>query len=308
MTVTLDEMLALRQVVDTGSISAAAEQMGQTPSGISRALSRLETKLDTSLLHRTTRRLSLTDEGQAFLAQARRILSAVDEAEEQARARRSSPAGRLRVNAAMPFMLHVLAPIADRFQQAFPLIDLQFDTDELPIDLLAQDAAGPGGTDVAIRIGPLRDSTLRARPLGSTRLRVLASPGYLARHGTPASVEELATHHRLLGFNQPGSLNRWPLRGAHGDRLVIQPALLASSGETLRALALGDAGIACLSDFMTQADRTNGHLVELLSAHAVEVLQPIHAVFYRNSQLAARIACFLDFLGRHMQAQAWCVR
>jgi len=73
-------------------------------------------------------------------------------------------------------------------------------------------------------------------------------------------------------------------------------------------LALGDAGIACLSDFMTQADRTHGHLVELLSAHAVEVLQPIHAVFYRNSQLAARIACFLDFLGRHMQAQAWCVR
>ena len=111
MTVTLDEMLALRQVVDTGSISAAAEQMGQTPSGISRALSRLETKLDTSLLHRTTRRLSLTDEGQAFLAQARRILSAVDEAEEQARARRSSPAGRLRVNAAMPFMLHVLSLI-----------------------------------------------------------------------------------------------------------------------------------------------------------------------------------------------------
>lgn len=289
MKTTLDELLAFRTVVDSGSITAAAEQLGQTVSGISRALGRLEEKLDTTLLNRTTRRLVLTEEGSNFLQRARAILASVDEAEEQMARRRQQPSGRLRVNAAMPYMLHVIVPLVPAFRQQFPQIELELNTNDLVIDLLEQD------TDVAIRIGALRDSTLHARPLGHHSLRVLASPAYLQAHGRPTQVGHLAQH-SLLGFAQPVSLNHWPLRGPQGDSLQITPALHASSGETLRQLALAGAGIVCLADFMTAHDRQRGDLVQVLVRDTVEVRQPINAVYYRNTQLSSRIACFLDFL------------
>ncbi len=293
MKTTLDELQAFVSVVDSGSISAAAEQLRQTASGISRALSRLEEKLEVTLLRRTTRRLELTEEGQAFLAQARKILEAVEEAEEQMKVRRQKPAGRLRVNAAAPFMLHVVVPLVSGFRERYPQIQLELHSSDQIIDLLEQ------RTDVAIRIGALRDSTLHARPLGSSRLRVLASPAYLKSHGTPKTVGDLAGH-SLLGFTQPDSLNQWPLRHPLGDALAISPSLSASSGETLRQLALAGAGIVCLADFMTQADRARGDLLQVLPGATVEVHQPIHAVYYRNTALASRIACFLDYLGSQL--------
>ena len=296
MKTTIEELVAFRTVVDTGSITAAAEQLGHTVSGISRALSRLEQKLDTTLMRRTTRRLELTEEGAAFLQRTRAILDAIDDAEEQMAARREQPAGRLRVNAASPFMLHAIVPLVPEFRKLYPQISLELDTDDLPIDLLER------RTDIAIRIGPLRDSTLHARPLGSHRLRVLASPAYLEAHGKPRKVTDLADH-ALLGFTQPESLNRWPLRGEngiHGDEWPIVPTLAASSGETLRQLALAGAGIVCLADFMTGTDRASGALVQVLAKETVDVRQPVNAVYYRNTQLSARITSFLDFLTQRM--------
>ncbi|MDH6168194.1 DNA-binding transcriptional LysR family regulator [Variovorax boronicumulans] len=296
MKTTIEELVAFRTVVDTGSITAAAEQLGHTVSGISRALSRLEQKLDTTLMRRTTRRLELTEEGAAFLQRTRAILDAIDDAEEQMAARREQPAGRLRVNAASPFMLHAIVPLVPEFRKLYPQISLELDTDDLPIDLLER------RTDIAIRIGPLRDSTLHARPLGTHRLRVLASPAYLEAHGKPRKVTDLADH-ALLGFTQPESLNRWPLRGEngiHGDEWPIAPTLAASSGETLRQLALAGAGIVCLADFMTAADRASGALVQVLAKETVDVRQPVNAVYYRNTQLSARITSFLDFLTQRM--------
>lgn len=293
MKTTLEEMQAFVAVVDGGSITAAADRLDQTVSGISRALARLEKKLDTTLLRRTTRRTELTEEGQAFLQRTRAILASIEDAEEHMAARRQQPAGRLRVNAATPFMLHAVVPLVPAFRAAYPQITLELDTDEGYIDLLER------RTDVAIRIGQLQDSTLHARPLCTSRLRVLASPGYLARAGRPRNVADLAGH-TLLGFNQPESLNRWPLRSAHGDEWPIVPSLTASSGETLRQLALADVGLVCLSDFMTAADRESGRLVQVLARDTADVRQPINAVYYRNTQLAARIACFLDFLQERM--------
>lgn len=293
MKTTLEELQAFVSVVDGGSITAAADQLGQTVSGISRALARLERKLETTLLRRTTRRIELTEEGQGFLQRTRAILASIDDAEEHMAARRQQPAGRLRVNAATPFMLHAVVPLVPAFRAAYPQITLELNTDEMNIDLLEQ------RTDVAIRIGRLQDSTLHARPLCTSRLRVLASPGYLARMGKPKGVADLAGH-TLLGFNQPESLNRWPLRGVHGDEWPIVPSLTASSGETLRQLALQDVGLVCLSDFMSAGDREAGRLVQVLARDTVDVRQPINAVYYRNTQLAARIACFLDFLQERM--------
>ncbi|WP_423197064.1 MULTISPECIES: LysR substrate-binding domain-containing protein [unclassified Cupriavidus] len=293
MKLTLEELAAFVTVVDRGSITAAADTLDQTVSGISRALSRLEEKLATTLLRRTTRRLELTEEGEAMLAHARQILAATELAEEQMALRRQRPAGRLRINAASPFMLHVVVPLVEAFRACYPEIELELNTDDQIIDLLEH------RTDVAIRIGVLRDSTLHARPLGFSRIRVLASPAYLKARGRPRSVADLASH-TLLGFNQPEHLNRWPLRSDDGEEVTITPHLSASSGETLRHLALAGQGIVCLSDFMTEADRRAGDLVQVLVREHLDVRQPIHAVYYLNTQLSARISVFLDFLSRHL--------
>lgn len=293
MKTSLEELQAFVAVVDGGSITAAAERLQQTVSGISRALGRLEAKLGATLLRRTTRRLELTDEGAFFLAQARAILDAVESAEDQMAVRRERPAGRLRVNAATPFMLHVVVPLVDGFRARYPEIALELNTDDSLIDLLEQ------RTDLAIRHGSLRDSTLHARLLGRYALRVLASPAYLEAHGRPKRVEDLRGH-RLVGFTQPESLNDWPLRHAGGEAWTIDPSVKASSGETVRQLALAGQGIVCLSDFMTARDRADGTLVPLLAKDTVVQLQPVHAVYYRNTELAARIRVFLDYLADRM--------
>ncbi|MDQ0139630.1 LysR family transcriptional regulator [Cupriavidus necator] len=296
MKLTLEELAAFVAVVDTGSITAAAGQLGLTVSGISRALGRLEDKLETTLLRRTTRRLELSEEGAAMLAHARAILAAAELAEEQMALRRQRPAGKLRVNAASPFMLHAVVPLVGEFRRQYPEIELELNTNDQIIDLIEH------RTDVAIRIGALRDSTLHARALGTSRLRVLASPAYLKARGRPRSVADLA-HHTLLGFTQPEGLNRWPLRSGAGTEWPVRPHLAASSGETLRHLALAGQGLACLADFMTEADRRAGDLVQVLADQTVEVRQSIHAVYYLNTQLSARIACFLDFLAAKLAGE-----
>ncbi len=284
-----DELQIFVSVIECGSISAAAEQVGQTPSAVSRTLSRLEAKLDTTLINRTTRRMDLTEEGKYFFEQAKVILAQMDELEERLSSRQQKPAGRLRINAAVPFMLHGIVPYIAEFRNLYPDIQLELNSDDLIIDLLEQ------STDIAIRIGALADSTLHARSLGCTPLHILASPAYLKQHGTPATVAALAEH-TLLGFTQTETLNHWPLRHVEGDRWLIQPSVSASSGETVRQLALEGQGICCLSNFMTVDDIEAGRLVPVLEAFNSGYRQPIHAVFYRNSQLALRIQCFLDFI------------
>jgi len=289
MTITLDEMRAFVAVVDSGSISRAAASLGQTVSALSRALGRLESKLQTTLLRRTTRRLELSEEGADFLEQARAILAAVNEAEDRMAARRGEPRGRLRIDAASPFMLHVIVPLITGYRARYPRIELELDSHDGIVDLLEQ------RTDVAIRIGALADSTLHARRIGDSRLRSLASPAYLAAHGEPQHPDELEQH-TLLGFSQPQVLNEWPLCHGDGVPLHIRPSLRAASGETLRQLALAGVGIVCLSDFMTRADRAAGRLCPLLTAHTRELRQPVNAVYYRNTALSARITSFVDYL------------
>ncbi|QEW30779.1 LysR family transcriptional regulator [Erwinia billingiae] len=296
MKITLEELRAWVVVVDTGSITAAAEQLSQTTSGISRALSRLEKKLQTTLLHRTTRRIALTEEGQIFLEHAREILRSVETAEEQIAQRREIPSGRLRVNAATPFMLHVIVPLLDEFTVRYPLIQLELNTDDLVIDLLEQQ------TDIAIRIGELRDSSIHARALGSSRLRLVASPDYLAKYGVPTRVEDLDDH-RLLGFSQLDRHNVWPVWKSEGEPLQIKPTMSASSGETLRQLAVYGQGIVRISDFLSREDRASGRLVTVLDDLTREMHHPIHAVYYRNTTLSVRISCFLDFLSEQIASK-----
>ncbi|GAB2873899.1 LysR family transcriptional regulator [Pseudoduganella ginsengisoli] len=284
-----DDLKTFVAVIDSGSLSAAAAHLAQTTSGVSRALARLEEKLGATLLTRTTRRMDLTEEGQLLLEHARTILAGMAAAEETIRMRRQQPAGRLCVDAASPFMLHCVVPHVAEFRALYPGIRLELTSNDQIADLIEH------RTDIAIRIGALADSTLHARPLTASPLHILASPAYLARHGTPGTPEALAQH-SLLGFAQYEAGNLWPLRHAGGNALPITPALSASSGETLRQLALAGQGIVCLADFMTRADIATGRLVTLLEHCSTGYRQQIHAVYYRNTQLARRISCFLEFL------------
>jgi DNA-binding transcriptional LysR family regulator len=195
----------------------------------------------------------------------------------------------LRVDAATPFMLHVIVPLIAGYRARYPQVELELNSNEGIIDLLER------RTDVAIRIGRLKDSTLHSRPVGSSRIRVLATPEYLKTHGHPKRVDDLAKH-SLLGFTQPESLNVWPLVGPDNEPYRIEPAIASSSGETLRQLALESAGIVCLSDFMTGRDRREGRLVQLFARQTQDVRQPINAVYYRNTAISARIASFVDYL------------
>src|SRR6266702_3349679 len=297
MKTSTDELLVFVTVIDSGSITAAAEKLQQTVSGVSRALTRLEKKLDTALVRRTTRRLQLTEEGEAFLQRARAILDAMEEAEDSVTRGRERPSGRLRVDAASPFMLHCVAPHMKAFSALYPEIRLELTSNERIVDLLEQKV------DVAIRIGALQDSTLHARALGSSKLRVVASPAYLAEYGEPRSVEALRSH-RLIGFTAPEHLNRWPLReGGKGsaESLKIEPSITASSGETLRQLALSGWGIACLADFMTAADIREERLVPILGNVLVDERQPVSAVYYQSASLAGRVQCFLDFMAARVR-------
>jgi DNA-binding transcriptional LysR family regulator len=280
-------------VTETGSFSTAAQQLGQTPSGVSRTVSRLEKELGMTLMHRTTRRLDLTAEGAWLLERARRVLAELADTEAQAAARRGHPAGLVRVNAATPALDHLVAPLAADFLDEYPQVSLELTSGETIVDLIEEKV------DVAIRIGILPDSSLNARLLGRSRVRVLAAPGYLERHGRPQTPADLARH-RLLGFTAPASLNTWPLRDGSQEGVLARPQVTASSGETLRHLALGGAGIASLSDFLTGADVASGRLVPLLEDAALPWTQPVWAVFYKQGALAPRVAALVEFLARRL--------
>lgn len=284
-----DQLQVFVCVIECGSISAAAERLGQTPSAVSRTLARLESLLETALINRTTRRMDLTEEGKYFFEHAKLILDQMDGLEERLHTRQQTPSGRLRVNAAVPFMLHAIVPHVDEFRRLYPHIELELNSNDFIIDLLEQ------GTDIAIRIGALADSTLHARALGCSPLHIVASPAYLEMHGTPVAVTDLSAH-TLLGFSQNEGLNQWPLCHPHGDRWPIAAAINASSGETVRHLALQGQGIACLSDFMVVDDIRAGRLAVVLAQFSSGYCQPINAVYYRHARLAQRIECFLDFM------------
>ena len=295
MNITLEEMRVFIAVVDSGSITAAAAQSGLTVSATSRALLRLEEKMNSTLVLRTTRRLKLSEEGAVFLHKARAVVQLAQEAEDVLMNHQQIPSGILRVDASTPFLIHVITPLVAQFNELYPQIRLELTNYEGVINLLEKQ------TDIAFRIGPLADSSLHATLLGHSRLRILASPRYLQQYGEPKTPQELIQH-RLLGFTSPESLNEWPL--FHDDKkgLKITPSISASSGEILCNLTRQGAGIVCMSDFMTHEMRESGEFRQILTSFTYENKQPIHAVYYRSQTLSPRLRCFIDFIMQHSQS------
>lgn len=294
MKATSEELAIFVAVVESGSFSRAAEQLGQANSAVSRAVKKLEMKLGVSLLNRTTRQLSLTEEGERYFRRVQQILQEMASAENELMETRQTPRGLLRIDAATPVMLHLLMPLIKPFRERYPEVTLSLVSSETFINLIERKV------DVAIRAGTLSDSSLRARPLFASFRKIIASPAYLKQYGIPQSTEDLKDH-VCLGFSETSSLNRWPVAQADGQLYDITSGLSSNSGETLKQLCLTGNGIACLSDYMINKEIADGDFVELLADKLLPVEMPFSAVYYSDRAVSTRIRAFIDFLSEHVK-------
>jgi len=284
------ELEVFVRVVELGGFSAAARALLMTPSAVSKLVARLEARLGVRLLNRSTRQVQLTAEGGVFYERGVRVLADLADAERGAAAN-DAPRGRLSVNANVPFGEAALLPLVPAFLERYPDVSLDIVLTDEVIDLIEH------RTDIAVRAGPLKNSSLVARKLGATRKSILASPAYLARRGTPATPADLVRHN-CLGFNRTRTLNSWPLR-VDGE-LVMVPAVgntQVSDGASLQRLAVAGVGLARLALFHARDDIAAGRLVPVLEAFNPGDLEEIHAVFLgHGGWLPARVRAFLDFL------------
>lgn len=284
------EMEVFARVVDLGGFSPAARTLKMTPSAVSKLIGRLEARLGARLLNRSTRKLQLTAEGEAFHERALRVLADIDEAEGVVAASQE-PRGHVRINSNVPFGLHHLLPLVPRFSAAYPKVVLDIVLCDTVVDLM--DAR----TDVAIRVGPMRASQLMARKLGQSPMAVVASPAYLARHGAPATPRELAAHN-CIGFNFARHCDKWPfVDGAERLSLPVHGDATAGDGETSRRLVLAGQGLARLAHFHIGGDIAAGRMVPVLEAFNPGDVEEIHAVYVgHGGRLPSRVRAFIDFL------------
>lgn len=289
------ELEVFVRVIELGGFSAAARACGMTPSAVSKLVARLEQRLGTRLVNRSTRQLQLTPEGCAFYERGVRILADLQEAERCASAH-AAPRGRLRVNANVPFGHHFLLPLAPEFLAQHPEVTLDIVLTDEVIDILEQ------RTDVAVRAGPLKSSTLMARKLGATRMVIVGAPDYLARHGMPASPQHLFAHNRL-GPNHVRAQSGWPLRHEGIDTVIpVSGNAQASDGEALRRLALSGLGLARLAAFQVREDIAAGRLQAVLEDANPGDLEEVHAVYVgQGGHMPLRVRALLDFLAQNIE-------
>lgn len=287
------ELQVFSTIARTGSFSAAGRTLGLTPSAVSRTIDRIEARLGVRLLIRTTRALTLTAEGQSYLGAARRILADLDEA-ERVIADQGAPRGRLRVSAAFSHGRLCIVPLLGDFARLYPHILVDISLTDTVVDVAA------GQADVAIRFGPLADSALTARRIGETGRSIVASPGYLAQHGTPRVPEDLLSHN-CLNFNFRRAEPVWPFRREGRDyALTVTGNIEANNGETLGQLAVDGVGITRVGNFGIIDDMTAGRLVPILEAFNPGDVEPIHAVFVGGATLPARVRVFVDYLAERL--------
>ncbi|WP_366872026.1 LysR substrate-binding domain-containing protein [uncultured Brevundimonas sp.] len=289
------EMAVFSAVAASGSFSAAGRDLGLTPSAVSRTLDRIEARLGVRLMLRTTRTLTLTPEGQAYLGAARRILSDLDDA-EQAIADQGAPRGRLRVSASLSHGRLCVVPLLGDFVALYPHILVDINLTDVVVDVAA------GQADVAIRFGPLADSGLTARKLGETGRVIVASPAYLAARGTPVVPEDLHDHN-CLNFNFRRVEPVWPfVREGREYSLSVRGNIEANNGETLGQLAAAGVGVTRVGAFSVADDVAAGRLVPLLEDFNPGDVENIHAVFVGGANTPARVRVFVDFLAERLKA------
>ena len=289
------EMQVFLRVVEAGNFSEAARLLRMTPSTVSKLVSRIEGRLGVRLLERSTRRLSLTAEGQVYYERSLALLAELEDVERNLSMGAASAGGTVRVNASVAFGVLGLEPLLPAFWQAHPNIIVDLSLSDEIVDLYLD------RTDIAFRVGTLQDSAMMARRIGVAQRKIVAAPDYLARHGTPRTIEDLARHN-CLGFNFRRAAPVWPLResGRIVDR-TVNGSLLANNGETVRRMALAGVGLARLGDYHTRADLAEGRLVEVLAEAVAGDEEEIHALYLGGPRLPQRVRAFLDFVSPRLQ-------
>lgn len=283
------EMQTAVAVVDAGSFVGAAEALGMSKATVSRHVNELESRLGVRLLHRTTRRLSLTPEGEVFISRCRGLLADLEDAEEEITSRSQTARGLLRINVPVTFGIRRLAPLWGAFRELHPEVRLDITLADRVVDLVEE------GYDLAIRIGTLSSSSLISRRLAIERLRICASPSYLSEHGTPSHPAELSEH-SVVAYSYWSAGDEWNLQGPGGRISVRTRACVSTNnGDTCRAAALAGQGIVLLPDFIIGDDIEAGRLVELMPDYTAGELG-VHAVYPSRRHVAPKIRAMMAFL------------
>lgn len=286
------EMQTFNAVVEAGSFVKAAVALELSKAAVSRYVVELETRLGVRLLQRTTRRLSLTDEGQLFYARSKELLAELSEAEDEITARNDAASGLLRVNAPFTFGVLHLAPLWGAFLQQHPKVKLEVTLADRIVDLVEE------GFDVAIRIATLESSTLVSTRLATTRLVLCAAPQYLQLHGVPQHPDELANH-AVIAYSYFSTRDEWHFEGPQGPVSVkTNPCFHTNNGDTCRAAALAGQGIILQPDFLVGPDVASGALVELMPQYQSREIG-IYAVYPTRKHVSPKVRSLIAFLKAH---------
>lgn len=284
---TLDSMRIFAAVAEAGSFVGAAARLELSPAAVSKAVAALEAHLATRLIQRTTRRMSLTEAGSAYLERASAILADIDSLEASVGALSAEPRGTLKINAPVSFGLRYLGPALAQFMRRYPRVTVDVTLGDRFVDLVDE------GFDMALRITRKLDTQLVARPLASSRIVVCAAPAYLARHGTPRHPRDLARH-RILFYTY--GIGEWQLSGPGGTHAVrIDGAARANNGDLIEALAVAGEGICVSPMFIAADDLRAGRLVRILPRHEAPRVG-IYAVYPHRQYLSAKVRAWVDFL------------
>lgn len=286
----LTEMEAFANVVDQGGFTDAARKMGVSKSAVSKHVSSLEARLGARLLNRTTRRVSPTEIGLAYYDRARRVLNDAGEADALVTAMQSAPTGLLRISVATDFGVNHLSPILGEFLGDFPDITVNMVLNNRYVELISE------GFDMAVRLGELEDSSLRARKLTKTTKRMIASPGYFEKYGRPRKIDDL-NNHKLLHYSNQSSGSVWKLTAPSGEKRQVRTAgwLSVNDGQSLLNAAISGLGIAYLPSFLYSASMEKGLVEDAMPTLPVETMG-IYAVYPPGKFTQPKVRAFIDFL------------
>lgn len=286
----LTEMEAFATVVDQGGFTDAAKKMGISKSAVSKHVSSLEARLGARLLNRTTRRVSPTEIGLAYYDRARRVLNDAGEADALVTSMQSAPSGLLRLSVATDFGVNHLSPVLGDFLQDFPDITVNMVLNNRYVELISE------GFDMAIRIGELEDSSLRARKLGETTKKLVAAPGYLKANGIPQKIDDL-NDHKLLHYSNAANGAVWKLTAPSGEKRQVRTtgSLTVNDGQSLLNAAISGLGIAYLPSFLYADAMAAGQIVDAMPTLPPE-RQGIYAVYPPGRFTQPKVRAFIDFL------------
>lgn len=292
------EMKAFAAVVDAGSFVQAADALQMSKPTVSRYLADLEQRLGVRLLHRTTRKLSLTEEGRAFYGRCKTVLADVDVAEAEVTAKSIVVNGLIKINVPVSFGVLHLAPLWPDFMAKYPQVLLDITLADRVVDLVEE------GFDMAVRIARLPSSSLVSKRLSSTRMLLCASPGYLRKHGRPKHPSELVDH-TVLAYSLLATGDQWEFEGPEGRVTVsVNPSMRTNSGDTCRAAALQNKGVVLQPSFLVGDDLRSGALVELMPQYrALEF--GVYAIYPTRQYVAPKVRALVDFLAKALRDVRW---